>query len=188
MLPIPVLNLITVLNLSVLTTSLNFARFLPDLFWQAVGKDFRTRLLMGGSEPSYHPGTAHAPATIVYAHGFFASALHEIAHWCVAGRRRCQLHDFGYWYEPDGRPVDRQQAFEAAEITPQALEKLFHHAAGTVFHASADNIAAGPADAARFAAAVTQRANIFWATGMPPRARRWYDALLLARQAGGLVQ
>ena len=115
-------------------------RILPNLFWQTVGKHYRTRLLMGGAEPSYHPSTAHAPATIIYAHGFFASALHEIAHWCVAGRRRRQLRDFGYWYEPDGRPVARQQAFEAAEISPQALEKLFHQAAGTTFHASADNL------------------------------------------------
>ena len=96
-------------------------RLLPKLFWQALGAQFRTKLVMGDAELSYHPGTAHSPAAIVYAHGYFASALHEIAHWCVAGRRRRLLRDFGYWYEPDGRPFARQLEFEKVEVAPQAL-------------------------------------------------------------------
>src|SRR5690606_39383874 len=51
-------------------------------------------------------------ARVVFAHGFFASALHEIAHWCIAGDYRRTLHDYGYWYCPDGRTpvtiVDRK--------------------------------------------------------------------------------
>jgi elongation factor P hydroxylase len=139
---------------------------------------------MGGAEPSYHPSTSHSPATIVYAHGYFASALHEIAHWCVAGRRRRQLHDFGYWYEPDGRPYAQQVAFERVEVVPQALESLFHAAAGTEFHASADNLSGGAAALASFRVRVLERAQTFQQQGLPPRAAAWCRALQQARMAG----
>ncbi len=53
---------------------------------------------------------------------FYASALHEIAHWCIAGENRCQQVDYGYWYEPNGRSEERQFEFEKVEVKPQALE------------------------------------------------------------------
>ncbi len=40
---------------------------------------------------------------------FFASALHEISHWCVAGKARREQVDFGYWYCPDGRDAMTQK-------------------------------------------------------------------------------
>jgi hypothetical protein len=37
-----------------------------------------TVLVRGDYEPEYFPATLEAPAQIVFAHGFFASALHEL--------------------------------------------------------------------------------------------------------------
>lgn len=97
-------------------------------------------LVRGDGEPEYFPATANHPARIEFAHGFFASALHEISHWCVAGQRRRQLSDFGYWYAPDGRTATQQQAFERVEIKPQAIECLFTLACQRPFQVSQDNL------------------------------------------------
>ncbi|BBI75125.2 hypothetical protein HAALTHF_44280n [Vreelandella aquamarina] len=43
---------------------------------------------------------------------------------------------------PDGRNGQEQQAFENAEIAPQALEQLFTQACGRTFHVSVDNLGA----------------------------------------------
>ena len=93
-------------------------------------------------EPEYFPAIGHEPARIEFAHGYFASALHEISHWCVAGDARRELPDFGYWYAPDGRSAAQQQAFERVEIKPQALECLFTLACGRHFRVSQDNLSA----------------------------------------------
>lgn len=91
-------------------------------------------------EPEYFPAYNDQPARIEFAHGFFASALHEMSHWCVAGKARRALSDFGYWYAPDGRSAAQQQAFERVEIKPQALECLFTLACGRTFQVSQDNL------------------------------------------------
>ena len=97
-------------------------------------------LVRSNGEPEYFPAQHNKPARIEFAHGFFASALHEISHWCVAGNARRQLSDFGYWYAPDGRSAAQQQAFERVEIKPQALECLFTLACGRNFQVSQDNL------------------------------------------------
>lgn len=97
-------------------------------------------LVRGTAEPEYYPANPHQPARIEFAHGYFASALHEISHWCIAGSRRRLLSDFGYWYAPDGRSLAQQQAFERVEIKPQALECLFTLACGRHFRVSQDNL------------------------------------------------
>lgn len=91
-------------------------------------------------EPEYFPIQNGMPARIEFAHGFFASALHEISHWCIAGEARRRLPDFGYWYAPDGRTEKQQQAFERVEIKPQALECLFTLACNRSFEVSQDNL------------------------------------------------
>ncbi len=94
----------------------------------------------GFDEPEYFPATVSKPAKIVFAHGFFASALHEISHWCIAGKYRRNLNDFGYWYAPDGRTHSQQQQFEQVEIKPQAIECLLTLACGRNFQISQDNL------------------------------------------------
>ena len=88
---------------------------------------------------------------------------------------------FGYWYEPDGRSLERQEIFEQVEVAPQALEFLFHEAAGTTFHASTDNLTAGPAALAEFEQRVLAQAAMFRSRGLPLRPRLWCQGLRDAR-------
>lgn len=99
-----------------------------------------TQLVRGDGEPEYFPADEQGVARIEFAHGFFQSALHEISHWCVAGRHRRTLNDFGYWYEADGRNETTQAIFEQVEITPQAIECLLSLALGRYFYVSQDNL------------------------------------------------
>jgi elongation factor P hydroxylase len=136
----------------------------------------------GGAEPEYQPAaTPHDLHTIVYRHDYVASALHEVAHWCLAGPRRRQLLDYGYWYAPDGRTADQQAEFERVEIKPQALEWVFADALGIPFELSADNIAAGGAPSPTFAKAVAQQRRDYAANGLPPRAAQFAACLQRAR-------
>lgn len=149
-------------------------RIFDDLF--AVEES--TVLRGGAQEPWYQPATADQPAEIRFVHDYFASALHEIAHWCIAGRRRRALPDFGYWYRPDGRTPQQQAEFEGQESRPQAVEWLFHEAAGSRFHVSIDNLGGGgAADEARFRAAILGQATQLWTGSVPPRAWRFAQAL-----------
>ena len=71
------------------------------IFNQCFEEEYNTRLVKGGDEPIYIPANDEVPYNAIYfARGFYSSALHEIAHWLVAGKERRKLEDFGYWYEP----------------------------------------------------------------------------------------
>ncbi len=97
-------------------------------------------LVRGDHEPEYFPAQNGQPARIVFAHGYFASALHEISHWCIAGAKRRTLADLGYWYAPDGRDATQQALFEQVEIKPQSLEWLFTQTCQRKFQVSLDNL------------------------------------------------
>ena len=145
------------------------------LFWQR----FNTRLARGGDEPLYLPADGVYPwHRVIFARGFYASALHEISHWCIAGERRRLLEDYGYWYLPDGRNTEQQRRFEEAEVAPQALEMLFAEACGRRFHVSVDNLG-GTAEVDReaFEARVTARAVRYEEEGLPLRAAAFRIAL-----------
>lgn len=139
----------------------------------------RTVLVKGGEEPEYVPaGNSDGLAQIIFAHDYYASALHEISHWCIAGVERRTLRDYGYWYCPDGRTRSQQRAFEAAEVKPQALECLFSAAAGSRFHISVDNLSGdGAVDETAFRLNVMSQARQYLTHGMPERAYRFYDSL-----------
>ena len=115
---------------------------LISLFNDLFRETENTILVRGRDEPVYLPaGNGQPYHRLVFAHGFFNSALHEIAHWCVAGPRRRLLEDFGYWYEPDGRSLEQQKQFEQVEVKPQALEWIFAVSCGRRFRISSDNLA-----------------------------------------------
>lgn len=79
---------------------------LIEIFNSCFADDFNTRLIKGDDEPIYLPADAEVPYNrIVFAHGFYASAIHEISHWCIAGKARRELVDFGYLNRP-GNPGD----------------------------------------------------------------------------------
>ncbi len=103
------------------------------------GRRAGTMLLGGAPEPLYLPGDGRRPALIRYTRDHAASALHEIAHWCLAGDRRRRLVDYGFWYRPPPRSAAEQARFYAAEVPVQALEMALAAACGVPFHFSADN-------------------------------------------------
>jgi len=143
-------------------------RLFNDLFAQAE----QTLLCGGAEEPLYTPARGPAPALIHYRHDYPASALHEVAHWCIAGARRRKLVDYGYWYAPDGRDARQQREFIQLEARPQALEWFFSLACGLRFRPSLDNLEAPP-DAqleGEFAARIAGAAAQLREQGLPPRA------------------
>ncbi|PKF63659.1 elongation factor P hydroxylase [Psychromonas sp. psych-6C06] len=114
---------------------------LIEIFESTFFTTFNTRLVCGDDEPIYLPANdQYAYHRIIFAHGFYASALHEIAHWLVAGEQRRLLEDYGYWYEPDGRNAAQQAEFEKVEVVPQAIEWAVAMSCGFEFDVSADNL------------------------------------------------
>lgn len=132
---------------------------------------WQTQLVAAEYEPLYLPAnTASEYHQIQFAHGYFNSALHELAHWCVAGTERRLLVDFGYWYEPDGRTAQQQKLFETVEVKPQAIEWHFSLSVGRVFGISVDNLSGEPTDTKLFKEAVAEKAQQYQEEGLPPRA------------------
>ncbi|BBP45654.1 elongation factor P hydroxylase [Thiosulfatimonas sediminis] len=151
---------------------------LIELFNQTFIPHFNTELVCCQPEPIYLPADQKYPRhRIIFANGFFASALHEIAHWSLAGPQRRLLEDYGYWYEPDGRSAERQLEFEKVEVKPQALEWIFSQSAGFIFQFSADNLAAGNQASPNFQNAVLQQVQQYLNCGLPERAAIWQNVL-----------
>jgi elongation factor P hydroxylase len=170
-----------------LTENLRLASVVT-LFEQLFYERLNTRLLGGAEEPIYIPaGLATDDADIspvetyhrlYFRHDYLSSALHETAHWCIAGTRRREQLDFGYWYSPDGRSSQQQQLFEQAEVAPQALEWMFSIASGQRFRVSADNLASDEGASDDFVRAVAERAQSWCAGGnLPSRGRLFIEAL-----------
>lgn len=131
---------------------------------------WNTLLLGGFSEPLYLPSSGTAPAEIRFTRGYARSALHELAHWCIAGEERRKQVDYGYWYCPDGRGPAEQAEFYRVEVKPQALEMAFSRACGVAFEVSCDNLSGEPGDVRRFTEAVTAQHKAYESEGYPSRA------------------
>ncbi|MEH6670751.1 elongation factor P hydroxylase [Halopseudomonas sp.] len=159
------------------------------LFNACFSGDYNTVLLGGAAEPEYLPADAeHRHHRILFTRDYFRSALHEVAHWCVAGAERRLLPDFGYWYAPDGRDAQQQRAFEQVEVKPQALEQLFCEAAGHRFSVSMDNLGGEPTDPEPFRLAVQAQRDRYLAEGLPERPVRFIRALTGFYRPGVLPQ
>jgi elongation factor P hydroxylase len=151
---------------------------LIKLFNELFVPSLRTRLSGGNDEPIYLPaGNSESLNEIRFTHDYSASALHEIAHWCVAGPKRLTQVDFGYWYAPDGRSVEQQHEFEQVEVKPQALEWIFSIACDARFSVSADNLAQGLGASVAFKRAVLAQAHVYCKVGLPERASMWVKTL-----------
>lgn len=151
---------------------------LIEIFNHTFSASMNTQLIKGGDEPLYTPANEDCTYhQIIFAHGYFSSALHEIAHWCVAGEARRLLEDFGYWYVPDGRNSKQQNAFEQVEIKPQAIEWAFCVAVGRKFNVSADNLDGASPDTDTFKENVYQQVEQYLLNGFPKRAQQFIDAL-----------
>lgn len=151
-----------------------------SIFNETFYREFNTKLVRGGDEPIYLPANEECTYhRIIFAHGFYASALHEIAHWCIAGEKRRLLEDFGYWYEPDGRTDEQQKEFEQVEIKPQAIEWALSAAAGKQFRVSADNLNGAAPDYHGFQCSVFEQVKSYLVAGFPKRALQLMEALAL---------
>ena len=147
---------------------------LDRLFRATFFHSYTTVLEGGADEPVYRPGNPHR---ICYTRDYFRSALHEIAHWCVAGPTRRQQEDYGYWYAPDGRNADQQAQFTRVEVLPQAYEALFCAACGHSFRVSLDNLNGDAGDERDFAMKVRDKALSLLGNGLPERPRHWCQTL-----------
>jgi elongation factor P hydroxylase len=160
---------------------------LISLFNSLFAQTYNTQLIAGTDEPVYLPANDQvAYHQLVFAHGHFASVLHEVAHWCVAGPERRLLEDFGYWYRPDGRTAQQQAEFEQVEVKPQALEWIFARACQRQFHASADNLSGTNTNDRPFRIAVAKQARTYVQQGLPERAELWAQAL--QKEFGGQIK
>ncbi len=143
-------------------------------FNTTVGARYGVVLIGGADEPLYLPAQADCPAEIHYTRDYARSALHELAHWCIAGSRRRALADYGYWYEPPPRDAEARGRFFAVETRVQGLEYLFSRVAGIRFHVSVDDPGVDPGD---LAARVRQAAADWIADGLPARTAAVFAAL-----------
>ncbi|WP_199915593.1 elongation factor P hydroxylase [Saccharobesus litoralis] len=152
---------------------------LIKLFDSTFYQTYNTRLIKGDEEPIYIPANQTCDYNqIVFAHGYFASGLHEIAHWCVAGKQRRQLEDYGYWYLPDGRDNQQQADFEKVEIRPQAYEWILSEAAQFNYRVSCDNLnGSAEPDRHAFRQKIRNEVAIILEQGLPPRVAALVDSL-----------
>ena len=146
----------------------------------------QTRLVGGFPEPFYQAPSGKAPAEVQFTRDYERSALHELAHWCIAGAARRLHDDYGYWYEPDGRTGSQQQLFFKVEVKPQALERHFCDALDIAFDVSVDNLENIDIDGVEtFKRDVERQYTHYASTGLPERASVIYQCLQQWRQAQG---
>ncbi len=152
---------------------------LITIFHRCFFEKYNTQLVKGDDEPLYLPANKERPHNMLFfAHGFFASALHECSHWLIAGEERRKQVDFGYWYIPDGRSFSQQREFQNVEIKPQAMEWILSIAAGYQnFRVSLDNLIGAEEDTTAFKLAVHQQVKIYSEKGLPLRASKFRSAL-----------
>jgi elongation factor P hydroxylase len=136
----------------------------------------RTMMAGGSVEPLYLPVRGSELALVAYTLDYPASALHEAAHWCLAGTTRRQRRDYGYWYVPGPRNAEQRRAFFAAELDVQALEAEFARVAGVKFVVSADDFEAPVEELEAFARRVHLRSAVY-RRHLPERAARMRAAL-----------
>ncbi|HIF9131382.1 TPA: elongation factor P hydroxylase [Photobacterium damselae] len=146
---------------------------LIKLFNRTFLDSLNTELLLGGDEPIYLPANEDRKHhQIIFARGYFASAMHELAHWCIAGPERRLLEDYGYWYEPDGRTEQIQAKFEKVEVKPQAVEWILSASCGFPFQVSCDNLSGSfEPDRVAFTLKVREQVDAYLQYGMPERAK-----------------
>lgn len=142
----------------------------------------RTLLVGAGNEPLYLPQTKSTDyAQVIFTHDYIASALHEIAHWCIAGKVRRQQEDYGYWYAPEGRDQQQQQLFYQFEVKPQALEWIFSDSCKHTFYISCDHFLddlQAQQDKQHFTQQVQQQKLQYLTKGLPERAKLFNQALI----------
>jgi len=163
-------------------------RDLVDIFNRLFAVTENTIIEIGVKEPFYQAAIEDQKAIIFSREDFFSSALHEIAHWTIAGYERRRLDDFGYWYEPEGRTAEQQREFELVEVKPQAVEWLLSLACNHRFHFSSDNISQGIEASDAFQNSVKSQALDYLQSSLPKRAQLLYKQLINHFRQGEAVR
>ncbi|WP_127716260.1 elongation factor P hydroxylase [Halobacteriovorax sp. HLS] len=153
---------------------------IKSIFDRTFKDEYSTILSYGYKEPFYKARKSTKELSIIQStEDYFASALHEISHWCLAGKDRRALDDYGYWYNPDGRNLDQQKEFENVEVKPQAIEMAFSEACSYPFKASADNLELGNYDSSDFTRRIKLQFECYKSEGLPKRAAQFVKELKL---------
>lgn len=156
----------------------HYAHDLIIIFDRCFRQKCNTRLIGGALEPIYLPAENGDDChRVCFTQDYFASALHEVAHWCIAGDQRRRLVDYGYWYAPDGRDAAQQKVFESVEVKPQALEWIFSEACGFRFQVSADNLSGDCGASDVFRANIAKQVQKYCTDGIAERPRTFIIAL-----------
>jgi elongation factor P hydroxylase len=168
------------------TVEASLLHFVLNSFESCFYQKFKTKLMSGAEEPFYQAPKDGRDALIHFRYNYLRSALHETAHWCLAGPQRLKLDDWGYWYQPDGRDVEQQSQFFKVEIKPQAIEMAFCRALGIPFDVSIDNLNGPQGPALAFAEAVQEQYKSYKKEGFPKRAELFRKALLMSKKSPSL--
>ena len=150
------------------------------VFEQIFGETHQICLMGGAEEPVYLPAAPPAQPCnlLIHTRDYPASALHEIAHWCLASDAQLQCRDWGHWYLPDGRDAEQQRTFQRAEAKVQAVEWMLSIAAGLPFRESSDNLNGEAMDDTGFKDQIHGHALRFCERGFPARAELLFGALV----------
>jgi len=146
-------------------------------FNETFQRTYATQLCGGADEPLYLPPTHLKLGLIQYNRNFAASALHEIAHWLIAGRRRRQLVDYGYAYQSEPRTNADQKRFYLYEARNQGLEKMLSQQCGNPFQVSVDNLLVGVDERNLFGDSVTTACRQWRERVLPIRVQRMLCSL-----------
>ncbi len=126
------------------------------------------------------PADAEVPYNrIVFAHGFYASAIHEISHWCIAGKARRELVDFS------ATGIARMGVMPKRKASLKMLKRSRRHstgcsvlAAGYPLNVSCDNLEGDfEPDRVVFQRRVHAQVMDYLANGIPERPARFIKAL-----------
>lgn len=145
-------------------------RTFTDLLNTHYLQTFNAILVGGCEEPFYEAAKNGQPASIRFTRDYIRSAMHERAHWCIAGNTRRRQDDYGYWYAPDGRTQAQQEAFYRVEVRPQAIEWAFAMVCGVPFEVSMDNLDNTVHGSASFEQQVRKQVAHHLERGFPQRA------------------
>jgi len=140
---------------------------------------YNIRLEGGANEPIYLPSNSDCKTNrLIFCNNYVSSALHEVAHWCLAGDERLKMIDYGYWYNSDGRSNIAQKKFEEVEVKPQALEWIFSIASNNIFHVSVDNLDGDREPSWYFSKAISDQAHTWCIESLPNRALLFVNTLV----------
>lgn len=134
-------------------------------------------IISGADEPYYEAPKTKAKAKIFFKENYPRSLLHELAHYCLAGQKRRELDDYGYWYTECGRTREEQELFQLVEAKPQGLEKAMCKAIGIHFSPSLDDFSGRPISQVFLKDLENHYQEMI--TNPPPTARVVLEALIL---------